>query len=144
MQLKTIAAGVAALAAAGAATAQDITINEFVRELVAERADDGETLVGTILVDEIAEGESISHTFKLDPRFSYFVYGACDEDCSDIDLFGEDADGGVVDFDDADDDIPLLLIMPGEAGSSLTVTLDMATCYTDVCVYGIGLYKADL
>lgn len=141
MKIGFLAASVAALVATGVAVAQDLTINEYVVQMVAERADPGETLVGDIVFDEIEEGESATYTFKLNPRKSYFVYGACDDDCSDIDLFGEDSDGDVVDLDDEDDDIPLLLVLPGESGRSLTVTLDMAACETDVCVYAIGLYE---
>jgi hypothetical protein len=141
MKIGILAASVAALVATGVAVAQDLTINEYVVQMVAERADPGETLIGDIVFDEIEEGESATYTFKLNPRKSYFVYAACDDDCSDIDLFGEDNDGDVVDLDDEDDDIPLLLVLPGESGRSLTVTLDMAACDTDVCVYAIGLYE---
>ncbi len=141
MKIGILAASVAALVATGVAVAQDLTINEYVVQMVAERADPGETLVGDIVFDEIEEGESATYTFKLNPRKSYFVYGACDDDCSDIDLFGEDSNGDVVDLDDEDDDIPLLLVLPGESGRSLTVTLDMTACETDVCVYAIGLYE---
>ena len=143
MKLGMIAACVAALAPAGVAAAQDLTINEYVVQMVAERADAGETLVGDIVFDEIEEGESASHTFRINPRKSYFVYAACDDDCGDIDLFGENDDGDVVDVDEEDDDIPLLLVLPGESGRSLTVTLDMAACDTDVCVYAIGLYEVE-
>ena len=131
------------MATAGVAAAQDLTINEYVVQMVAERADAGETLVGDIVFDEIEEGESASHTFRINPRKSYFVYAACDDDCGDIDLFGENDDGDVVDVDEEDDDIPLLLVLPGESGRSLTVTLDMAACDTDVCVYAIGLYEVE-
>ena len=143
MKLGMIAACVAALATAGVAAAQDLTINEYVVQMVAERADAGETLVGDIVFDEIEEGESASHTFRINPRKSYFVYAACDDDCGDLDLFGENDDGDVVDVDEEDDDIPLLLVLPGESGRSLTVTLDMAACDTDVCVYAIGLYEVE-
>jgi hypothetical protein len=143
MKLGMIAACVAALATAGVAAAQDLTINEYVVQMVAERADAGETLVGDIVFDEIEEGESATHTFRINPRKSYFVYAACDDDCGDIDLFGENDDGDVVDLDDEDDDIPLLLVLPGESGRSLTVTLDMAACDTDVCVYAIGVYEVE-
>lgn len=143
MKIGILAASVVALVAAGVAVAQDLTINEYVVQLVEERADPGETLVGDIIFDEIPEGESATYTFNINPRKSYFVYGACDDDCYDIDLLGEDRDGELVDLDDEDDDIPLLIIMPGETGRSLTVTLDMAGCDTDVCVYGIGLYEVE-
>lgn len=143
MKIRILAASVAAIVATGVAVAQDLTINEYVVQLVEERADPGETLVGDIIFDEIPEGESATYTFNINPRKSYFVYGACDDDCYDIDLLGEDRDGDLVDLDDEDDDIPLLIILPGETGRSLTVTLDMAGCDTDVCVYGIGLYEVE-
>ena len=143
MKIGILAASVAAIVATGVAVAQDLTINEYVVQLVEERADPGETLVGDIIFDEIPEGESATYTFNINPRKSYFVYGACDDDCYDIDLLGEDRDGDLVALDDDDDDIPLLIIMPGETGRSLTVTLDMAGCDTDVCVYGIGLYEVE-
>ncbi len=141
MKIGIFAAAFVALAATGVANAQGQTINEYVVEMVAERADPGETLVGDIIFDEIPEGESATYTFNINPRKSYFVYGACDDDCYDIDLFGENDDGELVDLDEEDDDIPLLIILPGDSGRKLTVTLDMAGCDTDVCVYGIGLYE---
>lgn len=143
MKTGILAACIAALATAGAAAAQDITINDYVRGLVAGMADAGETLAGSILLEEISEGDSFTHTFTLDPEKSYFVYGACDDDCSDIDMLGEDADGGWVDEDLEEDDMPILIVLPGESGDSLTVTLDMVACETDVCVFGIGLYETE-
>ncbi len=138
-----MAASIAALVAAGAAAAQDYTINDQVRDLVAGMAADGETLVGRIVLDEIEEGESATHTFVLDPGKAYMVYAACDDDCSDIDMLGEDAGGAWVDEDVEDDDMPILIILPGESGDSLTVTLDMTACDADVCVFGIGLYETE-
>lgn len=143
MKIGIFAAAFFALGVTGVANAQGQTINEYVVEMVEERADPGETLVGDIIFDEIPEGESATYTFNINPRKSYFVYGACDDDCSDIDLTGQDSDGELVDFDEEEDDIPLLIIMPGDTGRKLTVTLDMAACETDVCVYGIGLYEVE-
>lgn len=143
MKIGILAAAFIALATTGVANAQEQTINEYVVEMVEERADPGETLVGDIIFDEIPEGESATYTFNINPRKAYFVYGACDDDCYDIDLFGEDRDGELVDLDEEDDDIPLLMVLPGDTGRSLTVTLDMAGCDTDVCVYAIGLYEVE-
>jgi hypothetical protein len=144
MKFGTLAVCIAALATAGAAAAQGQTINDYVREQIAAMADDGESLVGSVILDEIIEGESTTHTFRLDPEKSYFVYGACDDDCGDIDMVGEDEDGEWVDEDTEDDYKPILIILPGESGDSLTVTLDLVTCDTDICVVGMGLYAADL
>ncbi len=143
MKIRTLAAGIAAVATAGAAAAQDLTINEYIRGLLADMTDGGSTLVGEIAFNEIEEGESASHTFTLDPAKAYMVYAACDDDCFHLDMLGEDADGAWVDEDLAEDDVPILIVLPGESGDSLTVTVEMAACAADTCVYGIGLYKTE-
>lgn len=143
MKVRTLAVCIAALATAGAAIAQDVTINDHVRQMVVEMAADGGTLVGQIVLNEIEEGGADTHTFMLDPGKAYMVYAACDDDCFDLDMLGEDADGAWVDEDLAEGDVPILIVMPGASGDSLTVTVEMGACTADVCVYGIGLYETE-
>lgn len=142
MKPALLAVCAAAMAVAGLANAQERTIADSVRDMVADRSDEGETLVGEILIGEIAEGDSLDYTFRIDPSKKYWVYGACDDDCSDIDMIVSDAAGLEVDDDIEIDDAPILLIAPGSAGDRITVTIGMATCETDVCVTGVGLYEA--
>lgn len=136
------AASALAIGLAGAAIAQEQTINDYVRGLVGELSDPAnEDLVSDIQLAELESEESFDITYDLDPEKSYFVYAACDDDCYDIDLTGVDLDKEVVDSDDEDDAVPILMILPGESGSSLTVTVEMMDCETDVCVVGVGLYE---
>lgn len=143
MKVQTLAVCIAALTTAGAAVAQDITINDHVRQMVAEMAVNAEKLVGQIVLNEIEEGESDTHTFALDPSKAYMVCSSCDDDCFDLDMVGEDADGEWVDEDVGSDDVPILIVMPGASDDSLIVTVEMDACATDVCVYGIGLYETE-
>ena len=144
MKIRTLAVCIAAQATAGAAIAQDVTINDYVRQMVSEMAANSGPLVGEIILNEIEEGESHTHTFTLDPAKAYMVYSACDDDCFDLDMVGEDADGEWADEDVGSDDVPILIVMPGASGDSLTVTVEMNACAADVCVYGVGLHETEL
>jgi len=132
----------AALALAGVASAEERGGSEFVRTQVASRADSGEKLVGEIIIGRMRPAELVKYTFGIDPSKEYWVYGACDADCSNIDLLGSDASGAEVDTDALEDNAPVLWIEPGSSGDKLTVTILMAECATDTCVTGVGLYEA--
>jgi hypothetical protein len=129
------------MALSGPANAQELTISDYVRDLVAERPAPGEELVGGIMTGEIGEEESIDYTFRIDPTKTYVVYGACVDDCMDFDLLVQDGEGKVVDEDIEDDDVSFVRIAPGSAGDRLTVNVSTASCDADVCVTGIGLYE---
>lgn len=131
------------LASTGAAFAQGRTIEDYVRSLIADNVDPDERLVGRIETRDLEEDEEVTVYFNLDPAKFYFVYGACDDDCSDLNLSAEDGDGDWVDSDEEDDDAPMIVIVPGEAGSQLAITAHMVSCEADTCVTGIGLYEAD-
>lgn len=131
----------AALTLSGVAIAQEQTISGYVRMLITETADAGEMLVDDIQIEELEEDGSTEFYFDIDPDKTYFVYGACDDDCSDIDLEAHDADEAFVDSDTEDDDAPMLTILPGESGDELHVVVSLSACETDVCVVGVGLYE---
>lgn len=139
MKLKTFA-GLAAMALLVATPAFAQTIEDYVRSLITDNVDPEEHLVGRIEIRELEEGDETWLVYTLDPDTTYFVYGACDDDCSDIDLTAEDAEGNLVDSDEEGDDAPVLLISAGEAGNKLHVRAAMAACEADVCVMGVGVY----
>ena len=124
--------------------AQELTIEDYVRGLITDNAAPDETLIGGVQIRELEEGDDAEISYRLDPEKMYVVYGACDDDCTDFDLLAEDGDGEEVDSDEEDDDAPLLMILPGEAGDQLTIRAHMSTCDADVCVLGVGLYESDL
>lgn len=146
MKIKTpwLACAVAlAAVTAPFAVAQQGTINDYVRAMVDGFADVDETLVGDIQLEELEIDASTEFVFDIDPKKTYFVYSACDDDCFDIDLYGHDADEELVDADDEDDATPILVVMPGTSGDELHVIVELVDCETETCVVGVGLYEAD-
>jgi hypothetical protein len=142
--IRGLALGVAALAACGVAVAQDQTINEYVVSLIEDLAVSGaETLVDEIELTELYAGDSDEFYFEIDPDITYTVYGACDDDCANVDLVAYDDDGEIVASDEEDDDMPILNIFPGDAGEGLHIEVVMVDCETDVCVAGVGVYASD-
>jgi hypothetical protein len=135
------AVAVAAIAAPFA-LAQQETINDYVRSMVVGFADVDETLVSDIQLEELEIDASTEFVFDIDPEKTYFVYSACDDDCFDIDLYGQDADEELVDADDEDDATPVLMILPGQSGDELHVIVELVDCETETCVVGVGLYEA--
>jgi len=137
-------AGAAALASIAApfALAQQETVNDYVRSLVAFMSDVDETLVGDVEVEELEIDESTEFVFDIDPEKMYFVYGACDDDCFDIDLLAHDADEGPINADEEDDATPVMGILPGESGDELHIVVTLVDCETETCVVGVGLYEA--
>lgn len=136
------AAGLASIAAPFA-LAQEQTINDYVRAMVDGFAAPEERLIGDVKLEELEIDDSVEFVFEIDPEATYYVYGACDDDCFDIDLFAHDADEGPLDGDDEDDATPVLMIMPGESGDELHVVVQLIDCETETCVVGVGLYEAD-
>lgn len=135
--------GAILFAGIGAASAQDLTVNEYVREMVDGFADVNETLVGDIQLEELEIDASTEFVFDIDPDKTYYVYSACDDDCFDIDLYGHDADEDLVDADDEDSATPVLMVMPGASGDELHVIVELVDCVTETCVVGVGLYEAE-
>ena len=144
MRFRNMALGAAALGCCGAAIAQEQTINDYVISLIEDIAEEGtETLVEDIGLTELYAGDSDEFAFDLEPDKSYTVYGACDDDCADIDLVAYNSDGDIVASDEVEDDLPILNIAPGDSGDSIHIEIVMVECETDVCVAGVGLYERD-
>jgi hypothetical protein len=137
----SLAVCAAVMALAGLANAQELTIDDYVRKLVAARPNAGEELVGDIMIDRMSNGDQVVYTFDIDAEKTYRVYGACDDDCSDIDLFAADASDQVINWDIVDDAAPILLIEQGDAGGTLTIGVSVEECEADQCVTGVGVYE---
>lgn len=135
-------AAMLAVCVAPLALAQQDTINDHVRDMIEEMAGADSQLVGEIRLDELEPDGSAEFIFNVDPEKMYFVYGACDDDCYDIDLFAHDASEAAIDADEEEDAAPYLMILPGDAADELHVVIGLAECETDTCVVGVGLYEA--
>jgi len=69
---------------------------------------------------------------ELQRGVNYRIYGACDIDCSDVDMELYDATGAFVDRDIATDDTPYVQITPTQTGRHY-VRLWLAQCESEPC-----------
>lgn len=69
---------------------------------------------------------------ELQRGVNYRIYGACDIDCSDVDMELYDANGEFVDRDIATDDAPYVQITPSQTGRHY-VRLWLAQCESEPC-----------
>jgi hypothetical protein len=67
------------------------------------------------------------------------IVGVCDRDCRDLDIALYDSRGNLIASDLGDDDIPAITINPSRSGT-YQVKVDMASCDTRNCYYGIGVF----
>jgi hypothetical protein len=137
------AAMLAGLLAAPLAIAGPPDIKAHIRQLVINRAHDGERLIDEVKLGAIEEDDDASFTFQINPNKIYWVYAACDDDCDDIDLEGSNQNGDTVDHAETSNDEPSLWIGPGQSGRKLTVKITMSRCEDDLCGFGIGLFEAN-
>ncbi len=92
------------------------------------------------IVGRLDASESDRWSFYLTAGKSYMVIGACDEDCSDIDMTVEDESGNVVAEDYAVDDVPVLRFTPSSSGR-FTVDTSMYDCGASYCYFGFGIFE---
>jgi hypothetical protein len=83
-------------------------------------------------------GGSSSHSMKVVGGNRYALFGACDNDCSDVDLKIFDTYGNLLMQDVAVDDTPMLFFTANGSGS-YRVEVVMAACRRNPCYYGIQL-----
>lgn len=76
---------------------------------------------------------------ELDVGMEYEIMGACDEDCTDLDLILYDGRGNVIDSDMLDDDFPVVSLSVTRSGV-FSVRVSMAACSAEPCRYGIGVF----
>ena len=102
-------------------------------------ADRGYELTHQIYTGSLDEGETETVTINLDVGVEYQIMGACDNDCTDVDLTLYDGAGNEIDQDLQLDDYPIVSVTPRRAGS-FRVVVSMADCSAEPCRYGIGVF----
>ena len=90
-------------------------------------------------VGSLNDGQAERLTVQLDAGTEYLIIGACDNDCSDLDLELYNRTGGMIAQDIQADDIPVLRVEPSRSGS-YQVRAIMAECSREPCRYGVGVY----
>lgn len=79
-----------------------------------------------------------SHDMNVVGDREYVLFGACDNDCSDLDLLIYDGAGDLVRRDVATDDRPVLIFTPKKSGK-YRIEVVMAACTDAPCRYGLQL-----
>ena len=86
-------------------------------------------------LDDDAEG---THDMTVAGGTQYVLFGACDNDCTDLDLLIYDADGDLVRRDVAADDRPVVVFSAAKSGK-YKIKVVMAVCSDEPCRYGLQL-----
>jgi hypothetical protein len=81
-------------------------------------------------------GEGLRHPVQLEAGRAYLFQGACDQDCTDVDMEILDPAGAQVAEDIAPDDRPAVAVTPPEAGE-YTVRIWLAQCSVEPCFVGV-------
>ncbi|MBI1251233.1 MAG: hypothetical protein GC189_07165 [Alphaproteobacteria bacterium] len=135
---------VAALAAAaliGTAGAQDADYNAQVRGYLdngaAVHAERGHRAVrAPEMIAPLENGTSQLWQVNVRRGTNYVFYGACDDDCSDLDMEVYGPDGRLADTDILPDDTPFVQLRP-DANGRATVRVWLASCSAEPCYVGV-------
>ena len=82
------------------------------------------------------DGESERLTIRIGAGMESQLIGACDTDCSDLDLTLYDSSGKEVDSDLQLDDFPIVAALPSR-DAVYTILVSMADCNAEPCRYAI-------
>ena len=128
------------------ASAQIRKLDEYQRVVYAQfRALGEETDLGEmtheIYMGSLDEDAKMSLTVPLDAGTEYFIVGACDGDCTDLDLtlFSGTRE---LDEDIEDDDTPIVQVTP-TSDATFRIEVSMAACSSDPCRFGIAIFEKD-
>jgi hypothetical protein len=75
---------------------------------------------------------------NLNANVNYVIVGACDDDCTNLDIELIDAANAVVASDTAPDDFPIVRHRPAAAGT-FTVRTHLRTCAVEPCQVGVRI-----
>ena len=105
---------------------------------VAEWADVGWVEVGDRYEGSLEGEDDDSFEIEVPVGRDLVIVGACDQDCSDIDLWAYAESDEAVAEDEAEDDVPILEVAARDARSGmLEIEVSMVDCSNDPCYWGI-------
>ena len=141
MKLRLLALS-AIVAATAAAAQQDTWTQQVRRQLQAAGRhweEQGYDMTHHIYTGALNDGQSATVELSLDIGTEYKIVGACDGDCTDLDLVLYDGSGREVDSDLLADDVPIVAVTVTRSGA-FTLRVSMAECSEEPCRYGIGVF----
>jgi len=114
-------------------------VDTYLARLATNAVNQGYTRVAAGPVHgSLRDDETASHNMDVVGGNQYALMGACDNDCTDVDLKIFDQSGTMLMQDIAVDDTPVLLFTANGSGR-YRVQVIMATCNRNPCFYGIQL-----
>lgn len=138
----TAAAGAAAPAAASGQASDDPHV-----AIVRQQLDAGATVASSAGYSALGDyfgaldaGANDTVQVEVDGTSDYFVVGACDSDCGDLDVAFVSSGGDILASDTADDDKPLVSVEEPAAGS-YTLIVNMAQCKSAPCRFGLRVFS---
>lgn len=105
-----------------------------------DAANDDEFVLHNYIIGSLNGSGTDTWTFNLSKGTQYLVIGACDTDCSDIDMTVKSSGGDVVGSDTADDDVPIVRFT-ATSDDRFTIETKMYTCTENPCYYGFGIFR---
>lgn len=103
-----------------------------------DASDDGYSLRNYV-VGSLDDGQDDFWTMTFYGGNEYMITGACDEDCSDIDLAILTEDGTEVTSDRETDSFPVVSVRPGR-DKRYQVKVSMYSCSVEPCYFGFGIF----
>jgi hypothetical protein len=91
-------------------------------------------------IDYLNARETDTLRLSLDEGYTYKIIGACDTDCSDLDIRLYDENDNEIDKDIETDDVPIVEVTPQWTGT-FRLKVKMHSCDSSDCAYGIGVYR---
>ena len=101
---------------------------------------DGYELTHNVFTGELRENQYEDVTVELNRGRTYVIVAVCDNDCKDVDLRLLNRGGREIDNDVEADDYPTVAVEP-DRDERYTVRTIMATCNTQPCRYGFGVFS---
>jgi hypothetical protein len=102
-------------------------------------SDSGDYVLINHVIGKLSESSSSYWTFPLKAGEEYFVMAACDEDCSDVDLYVR-IDGDIVASDATADDVPVVRFRAAKSGTH-QIEVEMFECSNEPCFWGLSLFE---
>lgn len=99
----------------------------------------GYTLADRMEVGSLRDGGTRSFTVNVRAGVQYLLVANCDADCDDVDLVLSERDGREIAADRRDNDLAIVAVPAGHPGAH-TVTVSMASCRSNPCRFGLGLF----
>ena len=134
-----------AATASPAVAADDSELRPWEQVVVRQLRTAGERMVevGYSLYEQprfqLLAADSLQTATATLPAGEYRAVAVCDGDCSDVDLMVTDEAGEVLGMDVLDDDVPIVDFKT--PGGPVGLSVKMILCQTDVCYYGVQLFR---